>query len=88
MTGRLKVGFNKACPYCGSVNLKLEKKSNKLMWYGRQVTYSVRCCKCHSRGPSAGGVIMEQGCRTAEEVNYVTSAQLEKLAIERWNGRV
>ena len=73
------------CPFCGSTKLKIDqKKGNDVKWNretGRQekfVVVTVRCNKCHTRGPT-----------TSMYASYYDSPTkaLQEKAIEVWNTR-
>lgn len=76
----------KACPFCGSDKLKIDKTSRN----GRS-TYSVRCNSCHARGGTCGFTRT-----TFESIRYnpITNGDPAEdmyaavKAIEAWNRRV
>lgn len=77
----------KPCPFCGSMKLKIDSKRTKM--HGEMVdgnyksrsrcAVTVRCSKCHTRGPVAGVVVYDG------EYNEISLGS--KLAIEQWNKR-
>lgn len=40
------------CPFCGSTNLKIDSKRKSVSFKGCHCSVSVRCMKCHARGPT------------------------------------
>lgn len=97
----------KYCPFCGGYKLKIESKTKAKSIYGnniycREYTMSVRCNKCHSRGPTINGIVYEKTTRNEEvyELNtsiikekskkkvYGSPSELERLAIKEWNNRL
>lgn len=71
------------CPFCGSTKVSVESKAGKISYktgVGVQTkTFSVRCNKCHARGPTISG-------------NYRTTVRNEDCpeyenAIFKWNDR-
>lgn len=40
------------CPFCGSTNLKIDSKRKSVSFKECQCSVSVRCMKCHARGPT------------------------------------
>lgn len=74
------------CPFCGSTKLKVDQKaSSNTKWNpetgrcDKLVVVTVRCNKCHTRGPT---VSMYAGW-------YDRPAQvLNNAAIEAWNQRI
>ena len=75
----------KPCPFCGSKKLKIDQKtSSTTKWNSEMgridklVVVTVRCNKCHTRGPTTS---MYAGF-------YDSPAKaLEEKAIEVWNTR-
>ena len=97
----------KYCPFCGGYKLKIESKTKAWGIYGKNVycreyTMSVRCNKCHSRGPTINGIVYERTARNKEdyEINtntikekskkevYSSPSELERIAINKWNNRL
>ena len=95
------------CPFCGGYKLKIESKTKAWGIYGnniycREYTMSVRCNKCHSRGPTINGIVYERTERNKDvyEINtntikekskkkvYGSPSELERLAIKEWNNRL
>ena len=82
----------KPCPFCGSTKLKVERKSRRVGWTGLDVpvnnmTYSVRCNKCHARGPAGGGRVLLYTLNLPLPKWAKTQAELHEQAIEAWNRR-
>lgn len=67
----------KPCPFCGNVKLKVESKHHGTHYYTGTHSASVRCSKCHARGPTASCKV-EPGKYHADEAS-------EQRAIELWN---
>lgn len=83
----------KPCPFCGSTNLKIESKRVRVGTNGLDVpvhnmTYSVRCNKCHARGPAVGGKVLLYTLGFENPTWAKTQAELYAKAIEAWNRRV
>ena len=85
----------KPCPFCGHTNLTTERKSRRAGYTGIDAvvdieTYSVRCTRCHARGGTASGKVI-QSCLYAYRDNMpkwaTTKETLIKRAIEAWNRR-
>ena len=68
------------CPFCGNTKLKVESKHNGKWHNDGTHSASVRCPKCHARGPTASCKVSESKCG-ADEVT-------KQWAIEFWNERV
>ena len=75
----------KPCPFCGSTKLKIDQKTSSNTKYNPEikkceklVVVTVRCNKCHTRGPT-----------TSMYANFYDrpTKVLEEKAIEVWNGR-
>ena len=67
----------KPCPFCCSTKLKIESKHNG-KWHNTGThSASVRCSKCHARGPTAS-------CKV-EKGLYSADAYTEQKAAELWN---
>jgi Lar family restriction alleviation protein len=68
------------CPFCGNTKLKVESKHNG-KWVGTGThSATVRCSKCHARGPTAF-------CKV-EKGHYGADEATKQRAIELWNARV
>lgn len=65
------------CYFCGSTKLKIESKHNGTHYYTGTHTASVRCNKCHARGPTAS-------CKV-EKGKYHADEYTEQKAAELWN---
>ena len=63
----------KPCPFCGYDKLKLDKKQRN-----SNITYSVRCNRCHARGGSSGTSIF----------SYEEQDKAKNEAIRKWNKRM
>lgn len=63
----------KPCPFCGWDKLKLDKKQRN-----SNVTYSVRCNRCHARGGVGG----------ASAYDYEGLNKAKSEAIRKWNERM
>lgn len=63
----------KPCPFCGYDKLKLDQKMR-----GSNITYSVRCNRCHARGGSRGASIY----------SYEEQNKAQNEAIRKWNKRM
>ena len=70
----------KACPFCGNTKLKVDSKHNGKWHYTGTHSATVRCQKCHARGPTAS-------CKVTKEQQHVDEYTLQK-AIELWNERI
>lgn len=75
----------KPCPFCGGTKLKIDqKKSSTTKWnketgrLEKLTVVTVRCNKCHTRGPTTS--------MYAGWYDYPTKV-LEEKAIEVWNTR-
>lgn len=75
----------KPCPFCGGTKLKIDQKtSSSTKWNSEKgrldklVVVTVRCNKCHTRGPT-----------TSTYAGFYDSPikMLEEKAIEVWNTR-
>lgn len=76
----------KPCPFCGSTKLKVDQKtSSTTRWNSKTckseklVVVTVRCNKCHTRGPTVS---------MYAEWRDNPRKLLEKAAIDVWNERV
>lgn len=73
----------KPCPFCKGTKVAVDSKAGPVHYRGgkrtQTKTFSVRCNKCHARGPTISGVypntILPHDCPEYEE------------AIRRWNDR-
>lgn len=75
----------KPCPFCGSTKLKIDQKTSSNTKYNPEkkkfeklVVVTVRCNKCHTRGPTTS---MYAGWYDRP------TEVLEDKAIEAWNRR-
>lgn len=68
------------CPFCGNTKLKVESKHHGYHYYEGTHSASVRCSKCHARGPTAS-------CKV-EKGKYHTDEETNRRAIELWNERI
>ena len=77
------------CPFCGAVNVKIEKKRKPNR--GSRDTYrfsvSGRCMKCHARGPVVSGDLTFAGTMESYNKNAKKLEELENQAMEAWNAR-
>ena len=67
----------KPCPFCGNIKLKIESKHNGKWSNIGTHSASVRCSKCHARGPTASCKVEKGKYHTDEETNI--------RAAELWN---
>lgn len=67
----------KPCPFCGNTKLKIESKHNGRIYYTGTHSASVRCSKCHARGPTAS-------CKV-EKGKYHTDEMTDQRAADLWN---
>lgn len=67
------------CPFCGSTKLKVESKHHGTHYYTGTYSATVRCSKCHARGPTAS-------CKV-EKGKYHADEATKQKAIELWNER-
>lgn len=88
----------KCCPFCGSTKLKINSKSTKAGYNGRdnivyRATYSVRCNKCHARGGAIGGKVLSLE-NYPINIPYslpswaTTWQELKAKAVAAWNNRL
>jgi Lar family restriction alleviation protein len=70
----------KPCPFCGNTKLKVESKHHGSHYYEGTHSATVRCSKCHARGPTAS-------CKV-EKGKYHTDEATNQRAIELWNNLV
>lgn len=68
------------CPFCGSTNLKVDSKHHGKHYYEGTHSATVRCQKCHARGPTAS-------CKVTRAHMRVDESTMQK-AIELWNNQV
>jgi Lar family restriction alleviation protein len=68
------------CPFCGNTKLKVESKHHGHHYYEGTHSATVRCSKCHARGPTAS-------CKV-EKGKYHTDEATNQKAIELWNARI
>lgn len=68
------------CPFCGGRKLKIDSK--RTFKYGKEkhCSVTVRCMKCHARGPVVG-INIPNGRYNEREI-------CEASVIEAWNRRV
>ena len=77
------------CPFCGSNKTKIEYKGKDINYrHVRTITMSVRCNRCHARGGTVSGEVPNYTFGKPDSKKLTTIKDLEKLAIERWNGRI
>lgn len=67
----------KPCPFCGNTKLKIESKHHGTHYYTGTHSASVRCSKCHARGPTAS-------CKV-EKHKYSADEVTQQKAAELWN---
>lgn len=67
----------KPCPFCGNTKLKIESKHHGTHYYTGTHSASVRCSKCHARGPTAS-------CKV-EKGKYHTDEYTNQKAADLWN---
>ena len=70
----------KPCPFCGNTKLKVESKHHGAHYYSGTHSASVRCGKCHARGPTASCKVTKEQMHADQETN--------NRAIELWNARI
>lgn len=75
----------KPCPFCGGTKLKIDQKTSSTTKWNKEtgrleklVVVTVRCNKCHTRGPT-----------TSMYASYYDrpTKLLEEKAIDAWNRR-
>ena len=71
----------KPCPFCGNTKLKVESKHHGHHYYEGTHSASVRCSKCHARGPTASCKVDREGRRYSCGADEAT----KQKAIELWN---
>lgn len=67
------------CPFCGNTKLKVDSKHNGKWSNTGTHSATVRCSKCHARGPTAS-------CKVSDSRWSADEATKQK-AIELWNRR-
>lgn len=65
------------CPFCGNTKLKVESKHHGTHYYTGTHSATVRCSKCHAKGPTAS-------CKV-EKGKYHADEETKQRAIELWN---
>ena len=70
----------KPCPFCGNTKLKVESKHHGHHYYEGTHSASVRCSKCHARGPTASCKVDKEGHRYSR-----ADEDTKQKAIELWN---
>ncbi|MBQ0099387.1 MAG: Lar family restriction alleviation protein [Firmicutes bacterium] len=77
----------KPCPFCGSEKLKIDSKTKTGLdcnWNSVTIySYSVRCNKCHARGP----IYTNKKDRQCNEYIYKSKQEWIDEAIKLWNNR-
>lgn len=68
------------CPFCGNTKLKVDSKHNGQWSNTGTHSATVRCSKCHARGPTAS-------CKVSDSRWEADDATKQK-AIELWNKRL
>ena len=68
------------CPFCGNTKLKVDSKHNGKWSNTGTHSATVRCSKCHARGPTAS-------CKVSDSRWSADDATKQK-AIELWNTKV
>lgn len=68
------------CPFCGNTKLKVDSKHNGHWSNVGTHSATVRCSKCHARGPTAS-------CKVSDSRWEADDATKQK-AIELWNARI
>ena len=68
-----------SCPFCGGTKLKVESKHHGHHYYEGTHSATVRCNRCHARGPTAS-------CKV-EKGKYHADEETKQKAIELWNER-
>ena len=68
------------CPFCGNTKLKVDSKHNGHHSNVGTHSATVRCSKCHARGPTAS-------CKVSDSRWSADEATKQK-AIELWNNRI
>ena len=81
------------CPFCGSNKNKVESRitfkgySDSVGMRVETVTGSVRCGKCHSRGPTVS-VSLDLSKRLSQSYRAEMYDKLNSLAYAEWNKRI
>lgn len=70
----------KPCPFCGGIKLKIDSKRTFKCGKEKHCSVTVRCMKCHARGPVVG-INMQSGHYNEREI-------CEASVIKAWNRRV
>ena len=83
----------KPCPFCGGTSLTVDSKAKEVGSNGLDipvdnVTFSVRCNKCHARGATAGGRVLRYTLGYDIPKWAKEKHKLYEQAIEVWNRRV
>ena len=68
------------CPFCGNTKLKVDSKHNGKWSHVGTHSATVRCSKCHARGPTVS-------CKVSDSRWSADEATKQK-AIELWNKRI
>lgn len=68
------------CRFCGSSSVVVTSKHNGTTYYRGTHSASVRCNRCHARGPTASCKV-----RTDSGYRYEATASTKELAIKYWN---
>lgn len=84
------MSVQKTCPFCGSNKLKFESKNNnrgmrlddKYAGYKSKHTGSIRCNKCHARGPTVSILVKDT------IIGEINREKLISMAYSAWNDRV
>jgi hypothetical protein len=71
----------KPCPFCGNTKLKIASKHHGHHYYEGTHSASVRCSKCHARGPTASCKVDTENRRYACGADDATKLK----AAELWN---
>jgi Lar family restriction alleviation protein len=74
----IEIGID-PCPFCGNTKLKVDSKHNGKWSNTGTHSATVRCSKCHARGPTAS-------CKVSDSRWSADEATKQK-AIELWNRR-
>lgn len=65
------------CPWCGNTKVRVESKHNGDVYWRGTHSASVRCSKCHARGPTAS-------CKVERHM-YGADELTKQKAIDLWN---
>lgn len=68
------------CPFCGNTKLKVDSKHNGQWSHTGTHSATVRCSKCHARGPTAS-------CKVSDS-RWSADESTKQKAIEFWNNRI